>query len=55
MIGLETLQIKKVVLDVISNNYARIKIDSFDGLSLEKALPFHVIILIKSVFNKDQN
>ena len=55
MTGLETLQVKKVVLDVISNNYARIKIDSFDGLSLEKALPFHVIILIKSVFNKDQN
>ena len=41
---------------VFSHNYARIKIDSYDSLSLEKALTLHnVLILIKSVFNKNQN
>ena len=40
---------------VISHNYARIKVDSYDSLSLEKALTFHVIKLIKSIFNKDKN
>ena len=35
---------------VISHNYARIKIDLYDSLT------FHnVMILIKSVFDKDQN
>ena len=39
-----------------SHNYARIKTDSYDSLSLEKTLTLHnVIILIKSVFNKNQN
>ena len=41
---------------VISHNYARIKIDSYDPLPLEKTLSLHnVIILIKSIFYKDQN
>ena len=41
---------------VISHNYARIKIDSYDSLSLEKMFTFrNVIIFIKSVFNKDKN
>ena len=41
---------------VISHNYARIKIDSFDILPLEKTLTLHnFIIFIKSVFNKNQN
>ena len=36
-----------------SRNYARIKIDSYDSLPLEKTLTFHnVIILIKLVFIK---
>ena len=39
-----------------SRNYAEIKIDSYDSLTLEKALTLHnIIILIKSVFNKNQN
>ena len=38
-----------------SHNYAKIKIDSYYSLPLEKRLPLHVIILIKSDFNKDQN
>ena len=59
-ITLDSYKTKKVVLYsiiyVISNNYARIKIDSNDSLPLEKTLTFHnVIILIKSVFNKEIN
>ena len=41
---------------VFSRNYAKIKIDSDDGLSLEKTLSLHnVIIHIKSVLNKNKN
>ena len=41
---------------VFSHNYARIKVDSYDSLPLEKPLTlYNVIILIKSVLNKDQN
>ena len=41
---------------VISQNYAKIKVDSCDSLALEKARTFHnAIILIKSVFNKGKN
>ena len=37
-------------------NYAKIKIDSYDPLPQEKILSLHnVVILIKSVFNKNQN
>ena len=39
-----------------SHSYARIKIDSYDSLSLRKSMTLHkVIILIKSVLDKDQN
>ena len=41
---------------IISHDYAKIKIDSYNSLPLEKALPLHnVIMLIKLVFNNDQN
>ena len=41
---------------IISKNNAKIKVDSFDFLPLGKTLTLHnVIILIKSVFNKDKN
>ena len=41
---------------VFSHYYAKIKIDSYDSLPLEKILVLHnVITLIKSVLNKDQN
>ena len=43
------------ITNVISHIYVKIKIDSYDSLPLEKTLLFHVIILIKSVFNKDKN
>ena len=36
-------------------NNAKITVDSYDSLPLEKEMTFHdVIILIKSVFNKDK-
>ena len=41
---------------VFSHNYAKIKIDSDDDLPLEKTVTLHnVVILIKLVFNKNQN
>ena len=41
---------------VFFNNFAEMKIQSNDDLPLEEPLDLHnVIILIKSVFNKDQN
>ena len=39
-----------------SHNYAKIKVDSYDSLPLEKNLNFHnVVIHIKSVWSEDQN
>ena len=47
---------KSGITYVISHNYARIKVDSYDCLTLEKTMPLHnVIIFITSVFNKNQN
>ena len=46
---------KSGVTYVFSHNYARIKIDSYNSLPLEKILTLHVIILIRSIFNKNQN
>ena len=38
------------------NNYAKIKVDSYDSFSLERKMTFHdAVVLIKSVFNKDKN
>ena len=39
-----------------SDYYAKIKVDSHDSSPIEKRLSLHnVIILIKSVLNRDQN
>ena len=38
-----------------SHYYAKINIDSYNSLPLQKKLTLHVIILIKSNFNKDKN
>ena len=47
---------KSDITYVVSDNYAKIKINSYDSLALEKSLTLRiVIILIKSVFNKDKN
>ena len=40
----------------IDHNFARVNIDSYNFLPIEKTLPFHnVIIFITSVFSKNQN
>ena len=40
----------------INHNPARIRIDSYNSLYIEKKLTLHnVIILIKSVFNRDKD
>ena len=47
---------KSGITFVFCHKYAKIKIESYDSLPLEKTLTLHnVIILIKSVFNKDRN
>ena len=48
--------LKSGIIYVISHIYARMKINSYGILALEKTFTLHnVIILIKSVFNNDQN
>ena len=50
------LSLKSGATYVISPNYGKFINDAYDSLHLEKTLTLHnVIILIKSVFNKDQN
>ena len=46
---------KSGITYVIYQNYAIFKVDSYDSLCLEKTLTFRNVILIKSVFNKDQS
>ena len=43
------------ITDSINHNFARIRIDSYISLSIEKIFIFHVIILIKSVVNKNKS
>ena len=41
---------------IINHNFARIRIDSFNSLPIEKTMSFHnVIIFIKSVVKKNKN
>ena len=50
------MQVKTGITYVISLNYAKIKVDSYDSLLLGKTITFHiVVILIMSVWKKDQN
>ena len=49
------IEVKCNIAYVISHNYAKIKVDSYDFLPLEKTMTFHVILRIKSIFNKDKN
>ena len=47
---------KSGITDSINHNFARIRIDSSNYLPIQKLPTFHnVIILIKSVFNKNKN
>ena len=45
---------KSGITDSISDNCAGIRIDSYNSLSIENILTFHVIILIKSVVNRNK-
>ena len=48
--------VKSGMTYVISHNYVKIKVDLYISLSLEKSLTLHnIIIIFKSVFNKDKN
>ena len=50
------ISVKSGITYIIPHNYAKIEVDSYDSLPPEKAMTFHnVIILIKSVFNKDKS
>ena len=50
------VSLKSGITYVISHYYARLKIDSYDTLPLEKKLTLHnVIIIIKPVYNEDLN
>ena len=41
---------------IVSHIHAKIKLDSYDSLPLEKTVTFHdIIILTKSIFNKAKN
>ena len=47
---------KSYITDSINHSFAKIRIDLYDSLPIEKILTFHnVIILIKSVVNKNKN
>ena len=46
---------EKGITYVSSQNYVKINVYSCDSLPLEKTLTFYVLILIKSILNKDQN
>ena len=39
----------------INHNLARISIESYNSLPIEKTMVFHVTIFIESVFNKNKN
>ena len=50
------ISLKSSITCVFSHCYVKIKVDSYDSLPIEKGLNVHnVIILNKSIFNKDQN
>ena len=50
------MSVKSGITYIISHNYATIKVDSYHSLPLEKTITLHnVIILVKSVWNKDKN
>ena len=48
--------LKSGVTYIFSHYFAKIKVDSYDSLLVEKRLTLHnVVILIKTVLNKDKN
>ena len=50
------LSLKSIITYIFFHYYAKMKVDSYDSLTIEKTLTFHnIIILIKSVLSKDEN
>ena len=50
------ISLKSGITYIYSHYFAKIKVDSYDSLSIEKILTLHnVIIHIKLVLNKDKN
>ena len=50
------VSLKSSIAYIFSHYFGKIKVDSYDSLPIEKRLAVHnVIILIKSVLNKDKN
>ena len=50
------ISLKSSVTCIFSHYFAKIKVDSYDSLPIEKTLNLHnVIILIKSFLKKDKN
>ena len=50
------ISIKNGITYIFSHNFAKIEVDSYDSLPIEKILTLHnVIVLIKSVLNNDEN
>ena len=53
---LDLIRVKSDIKYVVSHSYAKIKVDSYDPLPLEKTMTFHnVTKVIKSLFNKNKN
>ena len=46
---------KSGITNSINHNFGRIRINSYNSLPIKKILTFHVIILSKSVVNKNEN
>ena len=50
------MSLKSGIAYIFSHYFAKIKVDSYDCLPIEKILTLHnVVIHIKSVLNKDKN
>ena len=50
------ISIKSAITYIFSHYFAKMKVDSYDYLPIEKILTLHnVVIHIKSVINKDKN
>ena len=53
---LDLIRVKSDIKYVVSHNYEKIKVDSYDPLPLEKTMTFHnVTKVINSLFNKNKN
>ena len=49
------VSLKSGITYIFSPHFAKIEVDFYDSLATEKILTLHVIILIKSLLNKDEN